>query len=247
MTSFWFNVPTPPLQPVSGPTRYYAMIDAAQVEGFSQRVNVNGAAILGRCALFGDPIAPDRFDATPHLFEVRDPNAYAMLTRRLSQMEASHGALTLLVSPLNFSELTARLKCRMDVKLQDDVDCVNRFFDGRISQHLHACLSNEQRTAFFSVAEQWMVVGHDHEWQALTCHCTDEDPFSGPLILNVQQEIYLIDHCYPYALIEHFERTDPELLDTVEPKQRYRFSRKRLKQRRITTSRAQAISRYSAP
>jgi hypothetical protein len=223
MASFWLNLSSPPLQPVSGPTRYYAMIDAAQVERFSQRLNLKGATLLGRVALFGDPIAPDRFDATPHLFELSNPSAYAMLARRLSQADASHGALTLLVSHLDFPELTTRLKRRMDVKLQDDVDCVNRFFDGRITPHLHACLSDEQRTTFFSVAEQWLLVGHDHEWRALTCHCTDEDPFVGPLILNARQEAYLIDHCYPYALIEHFERTDPELLDTVESKQRYQF------------------------
>lgn len=223
MASFWSNLSSPPIQPVSGLTHYYAVIDAAQVERFSQRINVNSSTILRRATLFGDPIAPDRFDATPHLFEIRGPNDYATLTRQLSRAEASHGALTLLVSPLDFPELATRLKRRMNVKLQDDVDCVNRFFDGRITPHLHACLNDELRAAFFSVAEQWLVVGHDHEWQALTCHCTDEDPSAGLLILNAQQESYLIDHCYPYALIEHFERTDPELLDTIEPKRRYLF------------------------
>lgn len=226
MASLWFKLPSPPIQPVSGTSRYYAMLDAAQVERFSQRINVSSAVILGRVTLFGDPIAPDRFDVTPHLFEIRGPNDYVTLTRQLSPAKASHGALTLLVSPLDLPELATRLKRRMDVKLQDNIDCVNRFFDGRITPHLHACLNDEQRARFFSVAEQWLVVGHDHEWQSLTCHCTDEEPFTGPLTLNPQQEAYLIDHCYPYALIEHFVRTDPELLDTVEPNQHYSFFQK---------------------
>lgn len=226
MASFWFDLPSPPILPVAGTSHYYAMIDGAQVERFSQRINASGTAISGRVALFGEPIAPDRFDATPHLFEIRDPADYAVIIRQLSRAETGHGALSLLVSPLELPEMATRLKRRMDVKLQDDVDCVNRFFDARITPHLHACLSNEQRPRFFSVAEQWLVVGHDYEWLSLPCHCADEDLFSGPLTLNAKQEAYLIDHCYPYALVEHFERTDPELLDNVEPKRHYKFFQK---------------------
>ena len=226
MVSFWSNLSSPPIQPISGTSRCYALIDAAQVERFSRTINAKSTAILGRAAIVGEPISPDRYDATPHLFEVNDLTSYGLLTRQLAHVAASHGALTLLVSPLMLPELASRLKYRMDAKLPDDIDCVNRFFDGRISPHLHACLSDEQRAAFFSVAEQWAVVGHDFQWQPLVCHFTDEDSFSGPLVFNAEQETYLIDRCYPYALIEHFERTDPELLDTVEPNQRYRFFQK---------------------
>lgn len=226
MASFWSNLSNPPIQPPSGTSHYYALIDAAQVERFSRTINSKSSAILGRASIVGEPISHDRYDATPHLFEVTDSVSYRMFARQLSRVEASHGALTLLVSPLMLPELASRLKCRMDAKLPDDVDCVNRFFDGRITPHLHACMSNRQRVAFFSVAKQWIVVGHDFEWQPLACHFTDDDPFSGPLIFNAEQETYLIDRCYPYALIEHFERTDPELLDTVEPNQRYQFFQK---------------------
>lgn len=226
MASFWPNLSIPPIQPVSSASRYYVLVDAAQVERFSQTVNSKNAAILGRAAIVGEPISPDRYDATPHLFEVTGSNSYRIFARQLSRAEASHGAFTLLVSPLMLPELASRLKCRMDAKLPDDVDCVNRFFDGRITPHLHACLSDEQRAVFFSVAEQWVAVRHDFQWQPLACHFTENDTFSGPLIFNAKQEAYLIDRCYPYALIEHFERTDPELLNTVEPNQRYRFFQK---------------------
>lgn len=226
MASFWSDLAIPPIKPVSSACRYYVLVDAAQVERFSQTVNSKNSAIVGRIAILGEPIAPDRYDATPHLFEVMGPNHYRPFARQLWRMEASHGALTLLVSPLALPELATRLKRRMDAKLPDGVDCINRFFDGRITPHLYVCLSDEQRLAFFSVAEQWVVVRHDFEWQPLACHFAEDDKFSGPLIFNAKQEAYLIDCAYPYALIEHFERTDPELLDTVEANQRYRFFQK---------------------
>lgn len=226
MSSFWSELSSPPIHHVFSAGKYYALIDAAQVERFSRTINSKNGSVQGQVALFGEVIAPERHDATPHLFEITGPKYYATLIRQLSRIEASHGAITCLVSPLELPELAARLKRRLDAKLPDGVDCVNRFFDGRITPHLHACLSDEQRAIFFSVAEQWMVVGHDYEWQALDCHFTAHDHFSGPLLFNTKQEAYLIDHCYPYALIEHFERTDSELLDTVEPNRRYRFFQK---------------------
>jgi hypothetical protein len=226
MASFWSSLSNPPIQPISGASRYCALIDAAQVERFSRTIKSKNLLGLGRVALFGEAIAPDRYDATPHLFEIEEPSNYATFVRQLSKIEATQGAITCLRSPLELPELATRLKRRLDAKLPDDVDCVNRFFDGRIAPHLHACLSDEQRAVFFSVAEQWVVVGHDYEWQPLDCHFTVDDHFSGPLVFNTKQEAYLIDRCYPYALIEHFERTDPELLDTVEPNRRYQFFQK---------------------
>lgn len=226
MVSFWSNLVTPPIQPFSDTSHSYALIDAAQVERFSRSISLKAGSILGRVALFGESIAPDKYDASPHIFEMAGPNDYVTFVRQLAKVEASHGALSLLVSPLELPEMATRLKSRLDAKLPEDVDCVNRFFDGRIAPHLHACLSDEQRSAFFSVSEQWLIVGHDFLWQPLDCHFTVDDQFFGPLAFNAKQEAYLIDHCYPYALIEHFERTDPDLLDTVPPNQRYRFFQK---------------------
>lgn len=223
MASFWSNLPSPVIQPVTGASCCYVLVDAAQIEGFSGVFSKMGSPITGHIALFGEQLAPERYDATPHLFEVTGDKHHGQFARKLSRSEAGAGAISYLVSRLEFPELAARLKRRLDACLPDDVDCVNRFFDGRITPHLHACLSEEQRAAFFSVAEQWLVLGPDFQWQSLSCHFAEEDPFSGPLMLNAKQEAYLIDHCYPYALIEHFERTDPDLLDTWPRKERYAF------------------------
>lgn len=223
MSSFWFNLPVPPVREASEGIRYYALIDAAQLERFSQTMHWRNNSILSRVALFGEQIAPDRYDASPHLIELAGPDSYRSLVSQFARRNVSHGVITCLVSPLEAVELAARLKRRLDVTLPDEVECINRFFDGRISPHLHACLGDEQRSAFFSVAAQWLVVGHDHTWLSLDCQFANQDPFSGPLLISSRQEAYLIDHCYPYALIEHFERTDADLLDSVPAEQRYRF------------------------
>ncbi len=223
MPSFWSNLPLPPVRDASDTARYYALIDAAQLERFSQTMNLKSDSILSRIALLGEQIAPDRYDASPHLLELAGPDSYRNLVGQFARRNASHGVMTCLVSALAASELIARLKHRLDATLPDDVECVNRFFDGRISPHLHACLGDQQRSEFFSVATQWLVVGHDHTWQSLACHFAERDPYTGPLAISVRQEAYLIDHCYPYALIEHFERTDADLLDGVPAAQRYRF------------------------
>ncbi len=226
MVSYWLNLSNPPIQSISGKSRYYVLIDAAQVARFSRTIKFKTPSVLGRVALFGEVIAPDRYDATPHLFEIEEPSNYATFVRQLSKTGATHGAITCLVSPLDLPELATRLKCRLDAKLPDGVDCVNRFFDGRISPHLYTCLNEEQRAVFFSVGEQWVVVGHDYEWQRLECRFSAEDHFSAPLVFTAKQETYLIDRCYPYALIEHFEQTDADLLDAVQPRQRYQFFQK---------------------
>lgn len=174
-------------------------------------------------ALLGEVISPEQHDASPHLYELTAPEIYRRFLHQLSRTHASHGAMSCLVSNLGLSELAARLKPRLNAKLPDEFECINRFYDGRITPHLHACLDKGQRSAFFSIAAQWLVIDHEHAWQALDCQFAEHDPFIGPLVFSCKQETYLIDHCYPYALIEHFERTDPELLDTVSAKEQYQF------------------------
>lgn len=223
MPSFWSNLPPLPVADTSESVRYYALIDAAQLERFSQTMKLKSDSILSRVALLGEQIAPDRYDASPHLLELAGPNSYRNLVGQFARLNASPGVMTCLASALAASELAARLRRRLDAILPDEVECINRFFDGRISPHLHACLDDQQRSEFFSLATQWLVVGHDYTWQSLACHFAEHDPYSGPLAISTRQEAYLIDHCYPYALIEHFERTDADLLDGVPAAQRYRF------------------------
>lgn len=227
MSSFWDKLPKPPVAANALNWWHYALLDAAQITRYDARFKAFGDAV-DSVPLFGEPLAPERYDATPHLLALRGSKSFPSLARRLKEAEAGQGALSWLVSSLPLVELAARLKRRLDACLPDNVDCVNRFFDGRVAPHLHTTLTAAQCRDFFSVAEQWLVIAPDYQWHPLECQFSDEDRFSGPLCFTAAQEAHLIDNCYPYAVLEHFERTDPELLDTVPSPERYAFIRQAL-------------------
>ncbi len=227
MNAFWSQLGNPPITSDIGGCNHFVVLDAAQIDRYASLIAAFHGAISS-VALFGDPLAPSRRDATPHLLELHGLDSFPKLARILERAEASHGALTWLISPLTQTEITTRLKIRLDARLPDDYDCVNRFFDGRIAPHLHSALTPEQRRDFFSVAEQWWVIAPNYQWLSLECQFSDEDQFSGPLSVTAAQEASLIDGCYPYAVLEHFEHTDPELLETIPVAQRYAFIREAL-------------------
>jgi hypothetical protein len=224
----WSKIAAPTLLPGDEQQHVYMLIDGAQVDRVSLRLKSH-AAMIETVAVFGQPLAPDRFDATPHLLLLRDQDAIAALMRQLQSSLGSFGAISIIVSPLPLSELAIRLRARLDARLPDQFDCINRYFDGRITPHLHACLSPLQQQVFFSVATQWWVLDHAQEWQNLPCLFTAVDGFQAPLELDEAQQSALIDACYPHTVIEHFMQSDEELLETVPQTQRYAYFRDALK------------------
>ncbi len=148
----------------------------------------------------------------------------ADLERTISALAAatsSHGALSVLVGSAFLAPMAEAIRRRMDVSLPDGLACMNRFFDGRVAPHFVDVLTAEQRRRFCSFASQWWVVGHDLRWQALAAQELTPDPFEPPLQLDERQQNQLVDACYPYAVIDHFERTDSELLQRLAPARRY--------------------------
>lgn len=169
---------------------------------------------------------PAQINAMPHLLALSHTPDYRGLLRAMSATDSDGpfgfpGALSWLVSPLQPQDMASRMRARLDAVLPDEYRCVNRFFDGRVLPHLHACLTDAQRTAFFSIATQWWIVSHDLQWRRLECRFAERDSFSGPLVLNADQQAHMVDACYPYAVIEHFLQTAPQLLDDLPPAGRY--------------------------
>lgn len=226
--NLWSMLPAPPCAPVGEGERHYAVIDGAQVDDLSRRLAATKQVLLHE-PLFGSSLSPDKSDATPHLLALRDAAAFRPLMLEWADKLNSHGALTWMVSPLTLPELSRRLRSRLDARLPERFDCVNRFFDGRVTPHLHHCLTATQRDVFFSTCTQWWVVSPEHTWFGLHCRFADQDAFSPPLELNERQQAYLIDACYPYAVIEHFLQTDEELLDELPPPERYAFFQRALR------------------
>jgi hypothetical protein len=224
----WSTITAPALLPLDDQQHVYVLVDGAQVDRLRLRLKSNSAIIESE-AVFGEPLAPDRFDATPHLLLLSNPDAIARLIRRWQTWLNSFGAISIIVSPLPLAELCQRLHARLDARLPEQFDCINRYFDGRITPHLHACLNPAQQQIFFSVATQWWVLDHAQEWQNLQCLFAPTDAFQSPLELAEAQQAELIDACYPHTVIEHFLLSDEELLETVPQAQRYAFFRDALK------------------
>jgi Domain of unknown function (DUF4123) len=224
----WTSLGPPSLAPLTDGDHHFAVIDAAQVSQFTAKLG-NSKQILAHEPLFGLTIGPANANATPHLLAVTGPSAFSSLRRNWLERNTSHGALSWLVSPLPLAELARRLRARLDARLPDQFDCVNRYFDARVTPHLHDCLSPTQREVFFSVCRQWWVVDHTQRWHSLACNFSAHDSFEPPLTLDDRQQAHLIDACYPYAVIEHFEQTDAELLDEVPASERYAFTRATLR------------------
>lgn len=214
--SVWPKVGSPDLGRVADGAHLYCLIDAAQVPGFS-------SLLLGpaRAPVPGEPLAPEKFSATPHLVQLVQRQQLEQIISAMARTNSAPGALSILVAHRALPAMALALRTRMDVTLPDGMDCVNRFFDGRVAPHFVAILTADQRQRFCSFASQWWVLGHDLCWVSLTTTDDEPDPFAGPLVLDEPQQGQLIDACYPYAVIEHFERTDPELLERVPPERRY--------------------------
>jgi hypothetical protein len=212
--SIWREVGLPDLGPEH--LHVYALIDAAQVPRFATL-----SLPKNRLPVLGEPIAPDRFAATPHLFSIGAPEELQRIVMALATATSSHGALSVLVGSASLPKMADAIRRRMDLTLPDGLACMNRFFDGRVAPHFVEALTAEQRLRFCSFASQWWVVGHDLRWRSLVSEERRPDPFDGPLELNERQQAQLVDACYPYAVIDHFERTDAELLQRLAPARRY--------------------------
>jgi Domain of unknown function (DUF4123) len=226
--TLWTSVGPPKLMSLNDGDHHYALIDAAQIDRFSAKLG-GTRAVRAHEPLFGLPIAPANADATPHLLSVAGLDALRSLTGTWTDRHTSHGAIAWLISPLPHRELAARLRARLDARLPDRFDCVNRYFDGRVTPHLHDCLEASQREVFFSVCRQWWAVDHTHRWRSLPCTFLTLDTFEPPLELNDGQQAHLVDACYPHAVIEHFVQTDEDLLKEVPAAERYGFFRNTLR------------------
>ena len=223
------NVRMPSItSPREGEIRCFALIDSAQATSLLAHLQTQSRYIVGFESLFDGTMEQGQVDVAPYVVEMVDADACGALFRSLSTKLASHGAVSVLASPLPRTDLAARLQRRLKARLPDDFDCINRYFDGRVTPHLHACLREEQRAAFFSPCAEWWVISPEHQWLSLACDFAYHDPSQSTLELDAPQQAYMIDSLYPYAVIEHFRETDEELLDVVPPVERYAFFRRAL-------------------
>lgn len=216
----WRFAGLPPLALVPTGQNLYVLVDGAQIDNYSKNFRANPGA-EDRASLTGPDLTPELENVTQHLLRLNDLDALKDVLARVARNSVSHGAMSVIVSSLATAELETALRKRLDVTLPDQFDCVNRFFDGRVAPHWLSVLTPEQRTRFTAFASQWWVVSHEHIWSSLACSEIHPDPFSAQMLINERQQANMIDACYPYTVIDHFEQTDPELLERVPPAAQY--------------------------
>jgi hypothetical protein len=123
----WKGIGLHDLEPESGDVQLVAMVDAAQVSSFSM---LKWPWV--RHAMLVEPLAEDRFNATPHLFELTDPQDIGRLAAKLEGQSVARSAQCV-VARRPISALAAAIRRRLDAVLPDGLDCMNRFFDGRVA------------------------------------------------------------------------------------------------------------------
>ncbi len=216
----WRVAGLPPVEPLSPAQRLYALIDGAQLDDFRRHFRET-RGVLGKVNLAGSTLSAQLENAGQHLLYLEGIEALAHVLERIVRSGSSHGALSVIVSSLELFALADALRKRLHVTLPDQFDCVSRFFDGRVTPHWLSVLKPEQREVFTAFASQWWVVSHEHVWVSLACTEIDPDPFDQPMSITERQQADMIDACYPYTVIDHFELTDPELLERLPPAEQY--------------------------
>jgi len=137
----------------------------------------------------------------------------------------SLGAATFIDSRLPQDVVLRRLTRRLDARYPNGKEFLARFYDGRVLPWWVQALDREQRDVFLSLGERWHYVTHDHRWDSLALTCPGSDRHQLPWTLETEQRRVLIDSAYPYTLIEHYQLTDPELLDRLPSANWYAFLR----------------------
>ncbi|MCF7751399.1 DUF4123 domain-containing protein [Bacillus subtilis subsp. subtilis] len=175
--------------------------------------------------LFDGLLADGSADTSVYLARLPDDLPAQALLLRLAGHANALGAATLIESPLAQDGLLQRLSRRLDARYPNGKEFLARFYDGRVLPWWVQALDPAQRDAFLALGERWHFVTHDHRWDSLALTCPALDPHALPWTLETEQRRVLIDSSYPYTLIEHYQLTDPELLDRLPSANWYRFLR----------------------
>lgn len=209
-------------QPLATGQHRYLLLDGAQCDA-PQAV----LQFLPHAAsrLFDGLLADGSADTSVYLSRLPPDLPAEAVLLRLDGHAKALGAATVIESALTQDVLLQRLSRRLDARYPNGKEFLARFYDGRVLPWWVQALDPEQRDAFVAVGERWHYVTHDHHWDTLALTCPAIDPHLLPWTLEAEQRRVLIDSAYPYTLIEHYQLTDPELLDRLPSANWYGFLR----------------------
>ncbi|TWI46744.1 uncharacterized protein DUF4123 [Pseudoduganella flava] len=161
----------------------------------------------------------------PLLFSLSE--AWADGHRRLLEWVAEHGTYTssllLLATPLPIDEVAARLACRLDAMLSEEMNVLLRFFDPRVFEALLGVLDAQRKEAFLGVADGWWYFDRRGALVAQPSRCAACDEHTVPLRLTATQEFALLAASEPDQVAEQLAALVPEPWRKVSLPQRADF------------------------
>lgn len=190
----------------------YLLIDGAQCN--DMRLLLERLRLPVRM-LFDGKLSDGSEDASVYLAKLpADANANRYL-QFVDSSARSPGALTLIESSLSTSDLLQRLQRRLDAVYPNGKPFLSRFYDARVLPWWIQAMNAEQRQAFLAVGTRWWYLSHELRWVRQELHCPEMDPHDPPWVLGTDQRHALIESSYPYVLMDHFQLTDPGLLQRI--------------------------------
>jgi hypothetical protein len=179
-----------------------------------------------RLSLIFDAHSEDRRDQYgPYLVRIapRAAKPSWLLTRLASYYVDDFRGVSFLFSPLQFGDLVAGLRERLDVACEDRSEWQMKFFDTRSLTVLDRALSIEQRSAYFCMVKEWWYLDRYGEQQKIAGENTTTDSYRGPLRLDEQQVGAFIEAGLSDSVLHSLSLTDEDLLAAFDARTRYKI------------------------
>jgi Domain of unknown function (DUF4123) len=204
--------------------RAYALVDGALLSALPERARrlwtkMDAQSLFAGCS-------DDIEQVGPLLFSLADAQPYEKAIALLRDETSGQIAGSFILSSAQPTVLAATLSTLLDVRLDDGTEMVMRFFDPRILPSWLAVINPPYQAYLAEVVHYWACWQADQthallDMQAHTKALVERPDL--PMQLSQKQEDKLMQHSYPYMMIEQFLAHDPQALNTAPVAQRYAF------------------------
>nr|WP_081983746.1 DUF4123 domain-containing protein [Massilia sp. JS1662] len=145
------------------------------------------------------------------------------LSQWISENGTYSSSVMMLSSPLEITQLSERLKARLNVRLSGDMEAMLRFFDPRVFQSLIGILDAEQWNVFLSVAQKWWYVDRSGFIKSLNSGFNDARCRDKSLVLSAAQEFSLVDACEADQVLNALRENVSDTLQKLNISLQYDF------------------------
>ncbi|MEX3693405.1 DUF4123 domain-containing protein [Paraburkholderia sp. BR14263] len=175
--------------------------------------------------IFDAPSDDRRNQYGPYLVHISGTTAQpsSLLTRLAQCCADDFRAVSFLFSQLEFNDLVAGLKERLNVICDDRSEWQMKFFDTRSLPVLDCVLSSEQHRSYFCLAKEWWHIDRYGALKNIGCTDATVDQYRGPLQLDDSQTTAFLDAGLPDSILHILQLTDDDLVAAFDARTRYRI------------------------